>query len=180
MPPSTAQLLNTLRERLTRFRNIAPKSQHRVKFEEKEGNLYEYLEGVLLRGVSRGLTTGLSSNQVAIYDLRQLNDWEDIEPATGRMDPEATVEEDDDSIGFDGGNAVGDLPARVRDSLETMRRKRRRSEAALGPDGQPEEIEETTESEAAAEVRTLKSFPFTIREFAVDPGQDLLVLVEVK
>ena len=35
---------------MTRFRNITPSSDYIVELEADEGRLYEYLEGVLLRG----------------------------------------------------------------------------------------------------------------------------------
>ena len=46
--------------------------------------------------------------------------------------------------------------------------------------GVEEGVEETTESEAGKGIRTTRKFDFEISEFAVDPGLDLLVLVEVK
>ena len=43
-----------------------------------------------------------------------------------------------------------------------------------------EEPEETTESEAGKGICTIKRTEFEIAELAVDPGADLLVLVEVR
>ncbi|KAK8849728.1 hypothetical protein IAR55_005063 [Kwoniella newhampshirensis] len=83
VPPSKSFLLSSLRERLTRFRNFTPKNVTRVEFEESEGRLYEYLEGVLLRNVpppqanmwggSREL-----GREVAIYELGKVGEWEDL------------------------------------------------------------------------------------------------------
>ena len=53
-------------------------------------------------------------------------------------------------------------------------------DAPVDENVEPEEdVEETTESEAGQDIRTAKRFNFEISEFAVDPGQDLLVIVEV-
>ena len=129
-PLSSAHLLATLRERLTRFRNFIPRQQSSLET-ESGGALYEYLEGILLRGRGMGRD---SSRELAVYDVRKLGEWEDtpLEETFGT-----------------GSNAS-------------------------------EEIEETTESEAAKGLRTTKRFDFEISEFAVDPGADLLVLVEVR
>ncbi len=127
-----------MRERLTRFRNFAPKQSSKLEFEEPEGRLYEYLEGVLLRGVGgrRELP-----RELAVYDLRKLGEWEDTAIEE--------VEQDGRAGNVDGG-------------------------------GEDEEVEETTESEAGKGIRTTKKVGFEIAEFAVDPGEDLLVLVEVR
>lgn len=79
------------------------------------------------------------AQELAIYDLRQLSEWEDEDAATERAGS----------------------PDVVEDVLE-------------------EEIEETTESEAGREIRRSKRFGFDICEFAVDPGQDLLVVTELR
>lgn len=79
-------MLSTLRERVTRFRNITPSSNYIVELEADEGRLYEYLEGVLLRGsgippgpqASRTTATPLPS-AVTVYDLTVEKDWETIE-----------------------------------------------------------------------------------------------------
>ena len=99
-----------------------------MKFQEPEGRLYEYLDGVLLRGVGRNQR---SPRELAVYDLRKLGQWED---ALGSKH---------DSNNFE--------------------------------NAEPED-EDTIDSE----VRTKKMFNFDISEFAVDPGLDLLVLVEVR
>ena len=129
-PLSSAHLLSTLRERLARFRNFIPRQQSSLEM-EPGGSLYEYLEGVLLRGRRTG---GELSRELTVYDLRKLGEWEDT-----------PLEE---TVGTDASAS--------------------------------EEIEETTESEAAKGLRTKKRFDFEIAEFAVDPGADLLVLAEVR
>lgn len=82
---SAATLLSTLRERVTRFRTISPASSYLVDLEADEGRLYEYLEGVLLRGSGipqrapgrRGATPLPSA--VTVYDLTVEKEWETIE-----------------------------------------------------------------------------------------------------
>ena len=114
-----------------------------VQFKEEEGNLYEYLEGVLMRGIKPwfvGPRTAVS-REVAFYDLRQLGEWED-EP----------ISESVEQGGEDGGNGV---------IVEE------------------ESVEEVDEEQLGRDIRRSKKFDFAISEFAVDPGQDLLVLVEV-
>lgn len=80
MPLTSAKMLGRLRETLTRFRNVAPQSTSRVVFREPSGSLYEYLEGVLLR-TSRvpGQSQGSRSNTLHVYDLRRVDEWEDME-----------------------------------------------------------------------------------------------------
>lgn len=78
MPLTSAKMLAHLRETLTRFRNVAPKSTSRVTFREPSGSLYEYLEGVLLR-TARGATPHAKSNKLHVYDLRRVDEWEDTE-----------------------------------------------------------------------------------------------------
>lgn len=134
-PPSSASMLSTVRERLTRFRNFVSKSTNDIEFRENEGNLYEYLEGLLIRGVNPVVVGNrLVSKELAIYDLRKLAEWED-DPDADPADAEVAEEED---------------------------------------------VEETTESEAGKDIRTAKRFDYEISEFAVDPGQDLLVIVEIR
>ena len=150
-------MLSTLRERVTRFRNFNPRQTTPIEFAEPEANLYEYLEGVLLRGVTRRnarLTRTLRPTEVAVYDIRKLSEWED-EPVDKGVNSRSG---DGDENGARGG-IVGN------------------------EDGEGEEIEkveETTESEAGEALRTSKKFDFEVAEFAVDPGMDLLVLVEVR
>jgi hypothetical protein len=86
LPPTYSTLLSTLRERLTRFRNFTPKVSNTLEFEEPEGRLYEYLEGILMRGVGgRDLP-----REIAFYDLRKIGDWEDdVEVASGVEEEEA-------------------------------------------------------------------------------------------
>ena len=71
---------------MTRFRNITPSSNYIVELEADEGRLYEYLEGVLLRGSGippapqalRTAGTPLPS-AVTVYDLTVEKEWETIE-----------------------------------------------------------------------------------------------------
>lgn len=114
-----------------------------MEFSEPDGRLYEYLEGVLLRGVAgrRELP-----REIAVYDLRTLGEWEDTS-----TNADAGVDTDTDA------------EVRIADGLSN--------------DGV---VEETTESEAGKGIRTTKRIGFEIAEFAVDPGADLLVLVEVR
>jgi hypothetical protein len=134
-------LLNDLRERITRFHNFTPKSRQTIPFGEPEGRLYEFLEGILLRGVAPAGSGAAASRvlprEVAVYDLRKLNDWEDI-------------------------SVSGDAAA-----VDT------------GTDVEMIERDEEDGDEEDA-VRTVKKYDFAVAEFAVDPGQDLLVVVEVK
>jgi hypothetical protein len=144
-PPSKAELLGTLRERLTRFRNFKPKRSYDVEFKEDEGSLYEYLEGVLMRGI-KPLRVGQRyvARELAIYDLRQLGEWEDEPDVQG------------DSSGIGGGTSGG---AQVEEDD---------GEVVVG------------EEQIAQDIRRAKKFDFDICEFAVDPGQDLLVIVEIR
>jgi hypothetical protein len=144
-PPTSASLLSTLRERLTKFRNFMPKATNSVEFKEAEGNLYEYLEGVLVRGVEPWLRGGrMVNDKVAVYDLRKLSEWED---------EEVIVEDEDAGSGSGSGST---------------------------PTGDEDAAVETTESEVGDEIRTLHKFDFEIAEIAVDPGQDLLIIVQVR
>ena len=139
-PPTSVELLSDLEGRLRRFEAFDFKREQSLKIQEEHSGLYEYLEGVLLKGVGRpadapfteSIATGL-----AVYDFRKLDDWEDL---------------DDEGSGGEG------------DQMETVEEE--------------EIMEETTESEVGRSIRTYKRFPFNISEFAVDPGQDLLVVVE--
>ncbi|OCF35179.1 hypothetical protein I316_03221 [Kwoniella heveanensis BCC8398] len=78
IPPSKAYLLNSLRERLTRFKNFTPKNSTRIDFQEREGRLYEYLEGVLLRNVPQPEMRE-AGRELAIYDLTKMGEWEDVQ-----------------------------------------------------------------------------------------------------
>ncbi len=78
---SAKALLGTLRERQTRFRNLAPSRSYNVDLEPDEGRLYEYLEGVLLRGnglratrTPRPLPSGTT-----LYDFTQSGEWETLD-----------------------------------------------------------------------------------------------------
>ncbi|BEJ12414.1 hypothetical protein CspHIS471_0208740 [Cutaneotrichosporon sp. HIS471] len=89
MPLTSAKILAHLRETLTRFRNVAPKSTTNVRFREPSGSLYEYLEGVLLRTTRvPGGSPRTKSRSLHVYDLRMIDEWEDTEDA---MDDEDEV-----------------------------------------------------------------------------------------
>lgn len=101
-PAST--LLSTLRERVTRFRNISPSSTYIVELEADEGRLYEYLEGVLLRGsgIPQRPQTGRRSatplpSAVTVYDLTVEKEWETIE-VSNEAESLAIQDEDDFEI----------------------------------------------------------------------------------
>ena len=153
VPPSSAHLLSTLRERLTRFRNFTPRSEHYFDLTEAEGRLYEYLEGTLMRG----LGAHHLSTEIAFYDLPKLGDWEDVEDAE---------DAEDDMIPWD-------VEAEAPSSGRPLSRLTERMEV----DSEPIEA---TEEDIGQAIRRTKRFDFVISEFAVDPGQDLVVLVEVR
>jgi hypothetical protein len=113
-----------------------------VHLKEAEGRLYEYLEGILLRGTAGMRMLG---GELAVYDLRKLGEWED-EDAEG--------EQADNGLGSQG--AIGN-----------------------GEEQDAEVAEVVDEEDLADTLRTTHKFGFDIAEFAVDPGQDLLVLVQI-
>jgi hypothetical protein len=94
--------------------------------------LYEYLEGILMRGVVRGGRE--LPREIAFYDIRKVGEWEDV---------------------ADGATSVP-------------------TESVEGSD------EGTEDGAEEAGIRKTKKFDFDVAEFAVDPGQDLLVLTEVR
>ncbi|ORY34688.1 hypothetical protein BCR39DRAFT_462572 [Naematelia encephala] len=152
-PTTKYELLSTLRERLTRFRNLAPKRMEKFDVNEPEGNLYEYLEGVLMRSVGGGRRGG----RIGFWDLRRVgedSEWEDVHGGINEVDGGGEGEEVGEGGLGEGGVGVGDGVG----------------DLGLG-EGQ-QEIEDR--------VKRVKSFGFDVAEFAVDPGQDLLVLVEVR
>lgn len=51
---------------------------------------------------------------------------------------------------------------------------------AIVVEGQAEEEEVVDEEDLADTLRVTKKFGFDIAEFAVDPGQDLLVIVQIE
>jgi hypothetical protein len=139
LPPSPAQLLETLQRRLDGFDKFQWRKKSTIHLKEAESRLYEYLEGILLRGTGGLRTLG---GEMAVYDLRKLGDWEDEE-----------VEEDEQP------GVQGD---------------------AIVVEGQAEEEEVVDEGDLADTLRVTKKFGFDIAEFAVDPGQDLLVIVQIE
>lgn len=70
-----------------------------------------------------------------------------------------------------------DLPGTSRRAAIAGNSEGDQDEVVAGLDGSPL-AEEGGESET--QVRTVKKFDFRVAEFAVDPGQDLLIVVEVK
>lgn len=88
--------------------------------------------------------------EIAIYDLRRIGDWEDV--------PGTTREVATDVAPFESlGRTTSD-----------------------GTEGQGRDTGETGEEDEGSHVRTLRKFDFRITDFAVDPGQDLLVVVETR
>ncbi|WVO17172.1 hypothetical protein L204_104864 [Cryptococcus depauperatus] len=98
-PPSKSRLLDTLRERLTRFRNCTPKVEGTVSFEEQEGRLYEYLEGVLVRSLST--PDRRTGREVAVYDFRKFGEWEDVASGEDRQNDDCEEDEVMDVTGTD-------------------------------------------------------------------------------
>lgn len=98
--PSSAELLSSLRDKLDRWASFRPRSEASYELKEPEGRLYEYLEGILLRGV--GDRTSLP-REVAVYDLSKVEEWENIgsdeeqegEQHVEETSPEAIQEEED-------------------------------------------------------------------------------------
>jgi hypothetical protein len=150
-PRAPGKLLDELRERVTRFLNFTPKAVHEMKFKEPDGRLYEYIEGVLLRGVTaRGESSRRNlPKDIAVYDLRKLGDWEDVPGSSKEV--------------AGGDSAVGSSARMAGDRVE----------------GEDEEEDEDEEGEGA-DVRTIRTLDFRVTDFAVDPGQDLLVVVETR
>ena len=144
IPPSSVQLLSTLRERLTRFQNFTPKSETEFYLAEQEGRLYEYLEGHLMRSVGSEHTY---SSRIAFYDLNKLDDWEDVDDDTAHE---------------------------VEASASTS------AGGAERTDGPQSEAQVDVEKDLGESIRRFKNFGFHVNEFAIDPGQDLLVLVEMR
>lgn len=93
------------------------------------------------------------AREVAVYDLRKLRGL--LQPTSAQ---EQEAGQDAQSGGSEGGEAL--------------------SGADHTSEGSWEEVDEA--DELAYKIRRTKKFPFEVAEFAVDPGQDLLVVVEVK
>lgn len=118
---------------MNRLDRFDPIRTTKVALQEREGTLYEYLEGVLMKSNS-------GSRDVGIYDLRLL----------------------------------GDLQPEAEEGVESSDMEEEGDEAE-------EDWEEVHDGdEVADKIRRTNKFGFEIAEFAVDPGQDLLVLVEVR
>lgn len=151
-PPSPAELLTRLRNRLDRLGRLDPSRTTSMRLQETEGNLYEYLEGILLKGVG---PAGALSKTMAVYDLRGVGDH------VNQVDR--------------GGNHGGD--GVIQGSEEVGEE----DEEGMDEDGAEDEWEEVEDGDEIVEkIRRTKKFEYSIAEFAVDPGQDLLILVEVK
>ncbi|GFZ49682.1 hypothetical protein JCM24511_07084 [Saitozyma sp. JCM 24511] len=100
--PSSAELLSSLRDKLDRWASFSPRSEASYELKEPEGRLYEYLEGILLRGV--GDRTSLP-REVAVYDLSKVEEWENIgsdEEQEGEQHVEETspevIQEEEDAV----------------------------------------------------------------------------------
>jgi hypothetical protein len=111
-----------------------------MRLQETEGSLYEYLEGILLKGVGRS----------GIYDIREV----ETQVEKPYEEPQRIYTEAD--IGGPHERGIESEPSEedwvdVEDGMEIIE-----------------------------EIRRTKKFAFNVSEFAVDPGQDLLILVEVK
>lgn len=80
MPLTSAEMLSTIRERITRFANLKPKSVTEIPLTRDEGRLYEYLEGVLLRSVGGDDDDAPRyGREMVVYDLRAGDEWDDVE-----------------------------------------------------------------------------------------------------
>ena len=245
VPITSATMLSTLRERLTRFQNLKPKETTSMQLAEGEGRLYEYLEGVLLRSVADAHTR---SRVMAAYDLRTMDDWEDIEDADN-AEVEQNLNEDErnpqtqaeasaaasasvppqqtTTATTAGGHVETDVPADWSDTDdegdfdmliidedddgldsefddaeegddEDFDDEEAEWHSAMGTDSDSDEqpssgpsVPGTDDGAVGAArinntdptlmgVRRQHSFDFNIMEMAVDPGQDLLVLVSVR
>ncbi|KAJ9112610.1 hypothetical protein QFC19_000630 [Naganishia cerealis] len=215
VPPSVlastpaVTILSVLRERLTRFRNIAPASTFLVELEADEGRLYEYLEGVLLRGsgipggrLGAGLRTPLPS-AITVYDLTVEREWETIDVHTARDSTQNFTSEwvgddgdDDDVSPAAGQNSTGEWI----DSGPTM--KRRRVASTQPNDSDDEEIVIAHGDDVESYTKR-KWFPDTdefptrvragsdggrraarqdssIKDIAMDPGNDLFVVARTE
>ncbi|WVQ75585.1 hypothetical protein IAR50_005213 [Cryptococcus sp. DSM 104548] len=96
VPPSRASLLDQLRERLTRFRTFDHKKPDIIKFEEREGRLYEFLEGVLMRSIPPPDASPWSraiGREMGVYEFDRVKEWEDLQDAD-EQDDTSVVETD--------------------------------------------------------------------------------------
>jgi hypothetical protein len=208
IPPSVlastpaATLLSTLRERVTRFRTLSPASSYLVDLEADEGRLYEYLEGVLLRGSGipqrapgrRGATPLPSA--VTVYDLTVEKEWETIEVSNEAGPLEEEEEEEEVEI--------------VEESAPSSSRtvKRRKTTSAFTPratsqppayaDDESEEEIILAEGDDPESYIKRKWFPNpqefapppasasgrergnVIKDIAMDPGNDLFVVARAE
>ena len=160
LPPSPAQLLETLRERLDRMSSFDPRKKTLIRLMEKDGRLYEYLEGILLRGASGPIHQ--LPMEMAVYDIRKLGDWED------------EVEEDNQRDAVDSEERTGESKPKYDRQTHDWTQSAEDGDATV-----TETVEVVEEKELAETLRATKRFGFEIAEFAVDPGQDLLVVVQI-
>ncbi|ODN95277.1 hypothetical protein L198_04668 [Cryptococcus wingfieldii CBS 7118] len=96
VPPSRAFLLDQLRERLTRFRTFEHKEPETVKFEEREGRLYEFLEGILMRSIpppDANPWTRAIGREMGVYEFDKMREWEDVKDGD-EQDDSSVVESD--------------------------------------------------------------------------------------
>nr|XP_018260252.1 uncharacterized protein I303_07169 [Kwoniella dejecticola CBS 10117]OBR82410.1 hypothetical protein I303_07169 [Kwoniella dejecticola CBS 10117] len=171
IPPSKAQLLSTLRDRLSGFRNFEAKSKNSAKFREAEGRLYEYLEGVLLRNVpppDDPLRLGRAiGREVAVYELAKGNEWEDV---SGRTESE----EEDQSV-------IEDKPSSYINQPTSQMGKHSAKKAEDSSENADTDADEYfDEDQLVNDIRKTHKFDFEMQDFAVDPGQDLFVVAEVR
>lgn len=159
---TASTLLNTLRERQRRFRTFDPSLTYRVSLDKDEGRLYEYLEGVLAHGnglphIEDEMDDGMDDALAFLLGRRR------------RLPTGATI--------YDLHGSAGDWES-VHGDDET--------EAAAGVNGEDtEEVEEIrydededNDIEYFAKRRWNSGEP--LKDFAMDPGQDLFVAAEMQ
>lgn len=149
---AASSLLNTLRERQKRFRNFDPSLTYRVSLDKDEGRLYEYLEGVLAHG------NGLPNIEDEMDD--GMDDALAFLLGRRRRQPTgATI--------YDLHGSSGDWES-VQGDVEE--------------EGEVEEIrydeDEDNDIEYFAKRRWNSGEP--LKDFAMDPGQDLFVAAEMQ
>lgn len=154
VPPSifhktpVRSLLSTLRERQTRFRNLAPAKEFNVQLDRDEWRLYEYLEGKLIRGNGynpsrqRGLPSGAT-----LYDLTVSSEWETVDPITRSYTFEEAKQMEEDGSDDGEEEEVIIVGNHMDDTAEY---KKQRWQAG-----------------------------FEVKDFTMDPGQDLFVVAEM-
>ncbi|WWC92861.1 uncharacterized protein L201_007822 [Kwoniella dendrophila CBS 6074] len=183
IPASKAMLLNTIRERLTRFKNFKYKSKNQITFKESEGRLYEYLEGVLLRNIPPNPLMGSREigKEVAVYELSKSNDWEDVkedDKDKKLLNIKGVIQGQEERISLD----------RERQNVKRLKlddNDNDESSTSLIKEQKQEEKEDDVdehydEDQLVNDIRKTHQFDFDMQDFAVDPGQDLFVVAEVR